>query len=423
MLDLIDMRSHRQRPRSSNIRYLVHGLPIFLLACSGGSEKQTGDNNSGGAGSTGSGGTAVAASGFLRVTGNRLVDDKGTSVRFTGVNWFGLETNNLSPHGLWARDLRSMVKQIADLGFNTIRLPWANQLLRDGAKALSVNTSGADPYTGENPMNQDLADRSPLEIMDKVIEAAGEWGLKIILDNHSREPDGYMNEQLWYTEKTSEKQWIEDWVFLAKRYATNTTVVAADLDNEPHGIATWGRGNPRTDWNTAAEKCGNAILAANPNWLIIVEGTEKVGADSYWWGGNLTGVKSAPIQLSKPDKLVYSTHEYGPEVFQQTWFSDASFPNNLRALWRAKFDFVMKDGVGHVLIGEFGIKSRDSAGGKAGIWFDTLLSRFGDTYSWTFWCWNPNSGDTEGLLLYDWLTPVKWKVDALKPHLAPLIGR
>ncbi len=364
--------------------------------------------------------------GFLHVEGNKLLDWRGQTVRLTGVNWFGLETNNQEPHGIWVRDYRSMVKQIADLGFNVIRLPWANQILRSGAKASdsgSFGKSGPDAYDGTNPINQALAGKSPLEIMDKVIEAAGELGVRIILDNHSREPDGYMNEQVWYTDKTSEKQWIDDWVFLAQRYAGNTTVVAADLDNEPHGIASWGKGDPATDWNTAAEKCGNAILAANPDWVIVVEGTEKVGSDGYWWGGNLTGVKTNPIKLSDPKKLMYSAHEYGPEVHDQPWFSDANFPNNLPALWTAKFDFIMQQNLGHILIGEFGIKDRSAMGGRSGVWFDTVLSKLGKTYSWTFWCWNPNSGDTEGLLGYDWVTPVQWKIDALKPTMAPMIGK
>jgi hypothetical protein len=34
---------------------------------------------------------------------------------------------------------------------------------------------------------------------------------------------------------------------------------------------------------------------------------------------------------------------------------------------------------------------------------------------------NPNSGDTEGILQHDWLTPHEWKINALEPHLAPFI--
>jgi endoglucanase len=412
----------------------IVGKPDAALGGSGGDTGGSGGSVSFDAGSKDAGvGADVSAldgaaksPGFLHVDGSKLVDSHGNTVRLTGVNWFGLETNNQEPHGIWVRDYRSMVKQIADLGFNAIRLPFSNQILRSGAKAsdsTGFGSSGPDAYDGTNPINKALVGKSPLEIMDKVIEAAGEFGVKIILDDHSREADGYMNEQVWYTDKTPEKQWIDDWVSLAKRYAGNTAVVAADLDNEPHGIASWGKGDATTDWNSAAERCGNAILAANPDWVIVVEGVEKVGSDGYWWGGNLSGVKTNPIKLSDPSKLMYSAHEYGPEVHDQPWFSDANFPSSLTSVWTSHFDFIMQQNLGHILIGEFGIKDRTADGGKAGQWFDTVLSKLGKTYSWTFWCWNPNSGDTEGLLAYDWVTPVQWKIDALKPAMAPMIGK
>jgi aryl-phospho-beta-D-glucosidase BglC (GH1 family) len=400
----------------------------------------TGGNDTGGAGGSGAGGVDAAAGApardagsgppdapsppsFLHVQGNRLLDAQGKSVRLTGVNWFGLETSNEAPHGIWVRDYRSMLKQIHDLGFNSLRLPWSNAIMRPGAAAVSVTTVGEDPYDHTNPINGDLVGKTPLQIMDAVIAAAGDVGLRIILDNHSREPDAYDKEELWWSAKTSEQQWIADWVTLATKYKGNSTVVGFDLDNEPHGASTWGTGVIATDWNSAAERCGNAIQAVNPDALIIVEGVSIVGTDVYWWGGNLSAVRTAPIHLSHPEKLVYSTHEYGPEVHDQTWFSDATFPANLAKVWDQHFDFIMTQGIGHLLLGEFGIKDRTADVNKSGQWFDTLLKTVGSTYSWTFWCWNPNSGDTEGILQTDWLTPQQWKMDALKPYLAPMIGK
>ena len=264
--------------------------------------------------------------------------------------------------------------------------------------------------------------------MDEVIRYAGELGLAIILDNHSRDPDGYMNEKLWYSKSTSEEQWIADWVMLANRYADNPTVIALDLNNEPHGKAsdggaTWGTGNLSTDWNSAAQKCGNAILKVNSDVLIIIEGVEQAESVTYWWGGNLRGVKTAPIQLIEPDKLVYSAHEYGPEVFQQPWFENAAFPDNLPGIWNDAFGFITKNNIAPLFIGEFGIKDMKSYNGKSGTWFSTFMKFMTDNfYSWTFWCFNPNSGDTGGILSYDWVTVEQWKIDTLKASCAPLIN-
>ncbi len=363
------------------------------------------------------------AQNYLSVQGNKLIDSQGQEVVLTGVNWFGFETSNLHPHGIWSRDTKSMLQQIKDQGFNVIRLPWCNKILEDGV-TLNIDAYGTDPYTGVSPMNEEESTLStPLELMDVIVQWCQDNNMKMIFDNHSRQPDGYMNELLWYTDQTPESQWIADWVFLANRYKDYDAVIGMDLNNEPHGNygegATWGNSSPATDWNKAAERCGNAILDVNPNVLILVEGIEKYGDDVYWWGGNLKGVADYPVQLSNPAKLMYSPHEYGPTVHNQPWFSAPDFPDNMPGIWQEHFNFIHEQGISPLLIGEFGIRDSD---GTDEIWFDTFMAYMGQkNYSWTFWCWNPNSGDTGGLLDDQWTNIVEWKMAKLRPYLAPEI--
>lgn len=353
--------------------------------------------------------------------GNQLVDAAGNEVRLTGVNWFGFETGTKFPHGLWARDMKSMLIQIKDLGFNSLRVPWSNEMLAPGA-TISVASYGSDPYTGRSPMNEvETTLSTPLELMDLFMEYCRELNLKVFLDNHSRAADAYLEENLWYTPTFSEAQWIADWVFIADRYKGNDAFIGCDINNEPHGSATWGNSNPATDWNKAAERCGNAILAANPDVLIIVEGIEFAGGLNNWWGGNLAAAGDFPVVLTKPEKLVYSMHEYGPEVFEAAWFNAPDFPNNMEALWGPKFDYLYTDNIAPLLAGEFGIKDRTAFGGVTEVWFDTWMAYMGGRYSWTFWSWNPNSGDTGGILEDDWTTVVDWKVNKLTPYMAPEI--
>jgi endoglucanase len=374
--------------------------------------------------------TVSVQASHLFARGGKLCNESNQPVRLTGVNWFGFETSNFGPHGLWTRDYHGVLLQIKGMGFNCIRLPFCDAMLRDGAKVQSINFYGTDPFypRGITELNKELAGLSPLQMMDEILAYAEGLGLVVILDNHSRDHDGYMNEKLWYTASCSEQQWIDDWVMLAGRYKNRPAVIGMDLDNEPHGKpgdggSAWDAGNAATDWNAAAQRCGNAILAVNSNVLIVVEGVEQYGATTYWWGGNLRGVKTTPITLTKPDKLVYSAHEYGPEVFQQNWFNDAGFPANMTEIWDNAFGFIVKNNVAPIFVGEFGINNTASYSGKEGKWFTAFLKYLTDNFcSWTFWCFNPNSGDTGGLLSYDWLTPEQWKVDALKPLCAPLIN-
>ncbi len=66
-------------------------------------------------------------SGTLGVS--RAADAPPSLARMTGVNWFGFETSLYVPHGLWSRDYRSMLQQMRDLGFNTIRVPFSDAML------------------------------------------------------------------------------------------------------------------------------------------------------------------------------------------------------------------------------------------------------------------------------------------------------
>lgn len=48
---------------------------------------------------------------------------------------------------------------------------------------------------------------------------------------------------------------------------------------------------------------------------------------------NLIGVAGNPVVLNVPDQLVYSAHDYGPSLFQQSWFNGAATPDSLNAVW------------------------------------------------------------------------------------------
>jgi endoglucanase len=356
--------------------------------------------------------------------------------RLTGVNWFGFETGNYVAHGLWSRDYRSVLQQIKDLGFNCIRIPWSNEMIGKVPSSIQINEHGVDAYTKETGLNLDLSGLDSLEVLDKIIDYAGTIGLYIILDNHSRAADGYMNETLWYTSSYSESKWISDWRMMVERYKDKSNVIGADLNNEPHGNlgtgmkppATWGynaAGYGDTDWKAAAERCGKELLKINPNLLIIVEGVElaKDGAN-YWWGGNLKDVAQSPITGIPAGNLVYSPHEYGSGVHMQSWFSEANFPKNMAAIWDKYFYFIKKQNIAPLLFGEFGIKE-EAAANPASIdykWFTTLLSYVGKDCSWTFWCINPNSGDTGGILKDDWVSVNTAKYNLLKPYLAGTVS-
>ncbi|MEV4532346.1 cellulase family glycosylhydrolase [Asanoa sp. NPDC049518] len=381
-------------------------------------------------------GPALAAgtgTGYLRTSGNKIVDSTGATVRLTGINWFGMETDNKTFHGLWSSNpWRGQVDTMANLGYNTLRIPYSNDALKAGATATGINDF----------VNPDLVGNSPLQILDKVIAYAGTKGMRVILDRHR--PTSAQQTALWYTAAVPESTWISDWRMLAQRYANNPTVIGADLHNEPHAEGTnpaatgacWGCGDTNRDWRLAAERAGNAILGVQPNWLIFVEGVSCPSGglsnvwdgdtsndeDCGWWGGNLSKAGQFPVRLSVANRLVYSPHDYAISVYHQSWFDAADYPANLPGIWDKYWGYLFKQNTAPIMLGEFGTTLADP---KDRVWLTNLMSYMGsgvNGMSFTYWSWNPNSGDTGGIANDDWTTINQAKQSIISPYLIPPTG-
>ncbi|MBV8695413.1 MAG: cellulase family glycosylhydrolase, partial [Ktedonobacteraceae bacterium] len=355
--------------------------------------------------------------GYWHTSGSQILDANNQPVRIAGVSWFGFETPQFVVHGLQVRNYKEMLDQIKSLGYNTIRLPYSNQLFDTDSAPNGINFS----------LNSDLVGLNGLQIMDKVIDYASQIGLHIILDQHR--PDANAQSPLWYTANYPASRWIADWQMLATHYKNNPMVIGADLHNEPHNPACWGCGNTAIDWRLAAEQAGNAILDINPNWLIFVEGVECYGpagstqtSDCSGWGSNLKGVSSAPVQLKVPNRLVYSVHDYPQSVAYHPWFSAPDYPQNLPSIWDSYWGYIQKQGIAPVWVGEFGTKLQTTADQQ---WLSSLVSYLGtgaSGFNWTYWSWTPDSGDTGGILKDDWKTVDEAKQHYLNPILFPLGG-
>jgi aryl-phospho-beta-D-glucosidase BglC (GH1 family) len=296
------------------------------------------------------------------------------------------------------------------LGFNLFRVPFSNQMLLPSSVASGIDFS----------LNPDLYGLSPLQILDKFVAYCGSVGLRVILDRHSCLANNYLVETYWYLPGDpyyTEQQITADLVMLANRYSSTSTVIGIDLWNEPKTYSAWWK------WSAAATTIGNAILAANPNLLIIVEGSGQ----NTWWGGNLQGVATLPVVLTAPNKLLYSIHEYGQCVFNQQWFSDPGFPYILKALWDSNWGYLLynNNDPHPILVGEFGCPMTNPIDQT---WLRTFFNYMNGDFglnginqltgnqkgmSWIYWCVSPG-GDTGGILNSDWVTVDQNKMSYLQ---------
>jgi hypothetical protein len=399
---------------------------------------------------------------WLHAKGSRLYDMNGNEVWLTGANWFGMNCTENFPHGLWSADVDNLLSSVADHGINIIRFPISSELLISWEKGYPYKCEGLNPKNTDgfkfNPdfCHSDGSEMNSMEVFDVIMQKCKKYGIKALVDVHS--PSSHNsghNYELWYYEKSSKtcddmatikeekyapnagdpvttEDWISSLTWLAKKYSNDDTIIAYDLQNEPHGkrgydgtscpkdIAKWDDSKDENNWKYAAETCANSILAVNPNALILIEGIEQypktdkgytfdtpdiwdAPADKSpwygaWWGGNLRGVKDHPVKpASGTSQIVYSPHDYGPSVYAQTWFHDGFDTDSLLdEYWYDTWAYINDKDIAPLLIGEWG---GHMDGGKNQKWMTLLRDYMIDHHiNHTFWCLNPNSGDTGGLL-------------------------
>ena len=415
---------------------------------------------------------------WLHCEGSRIFDKDGNEVWLTGANWFGMNCTENFPHGLWSADVDALLSSVADRGINIIRFPISSELLISWMNGSPYLTTGLNPKNTDsykfNPdfCREDGSEMNSMEIFDVIMQKCKKYGIKALVDVHSpASHNSGHSYPLWYYEASAEsadtmgvinekagntgapitwQDWIDSLTWLAKKYANDDTIIAYDLENEPHGkrgydaacpegIARWDDSELKNNWKYSAEQCANSILKVNPNALILVEGIEqypitekgytfdtpdvwepKPGEEKWygaWWGGNLRGVKDHPVKpASGTSQIVYSPHDYGPVVFYQEWFKkNFTEETLLDDYWRDSWAYINTEEIAPLLMGEWGGSLPSNAGdlesyvtGDASSW-DLLQKNvrwlilirnymINHHINHTFWCLNPNSGDTGGLL-------------------------
>ncbi|MFI9585547.1 cellulase family glycosylhydrolase [Streptomyces sp. NPDC052236] len=370
---------------------------------------------------------------WLHTSGNKIVDAAGNEVWLTGANWFGFNASERVFHGLWSANITALTRSMAQRGINIVRVPISTQLLLEWRAGQAAVPSAVNAYA-----NPELAGKTTLEVFDHFLALCKRFGIKVMLDVHSAEADnsGHV-EPVWWKGAITPEQFHVAWEWAAARYRTDDTLVAMDIKNEPHGTASssprakWDGSTDQDNFKHACQTAGRRILAINPNLLILCEGIEvypKPGVSwtsttptdyySTWWGGNLRGVRDHPVDLGAGhnDQLVYSPHDYGPLVFNQPWFSgDWNRTTLERDVWDPNWLYLHKENKAPLLIGEWG---GFMDGGPNEKWMKALRDLIVEhRIHQTFWCLNPNSGDTGGLLGHDWATWDEAKYALLKPAL------
>ena len=196
-------------------------------------------------------------------------------------------------------------------------------------------------------------------------------------------------------------------VGVTQRYLDQPLVVGNDLRNEIRYDSTldltptWGDSNPETDWRMAATAAGNKILQVNPNQLIIVEGLD--------YALDFEPIKSFPMMLSLPNRLVYSSHWYGWDLDYNMTYDE------FKQFFDETYSFMMLNDEYPLWLGEFGANTSDA------YW--TYLIRYmaeNPNLHWAYWSYNgykydPEEDETYGITNADMVTVRDdWKLSDLQ---------
>ncbi|KAJ6460048.1 cellulase [Mycena vitilis] len=374
--------------------------------------------------------------GPLSTRGRYVVDANGNRFRLQGGNWHGAsgtwtgsgdinndtnhhagENAHTMPLGLQYVPIDQIIDSFVELGVNTIRLQFSNQMLHD-------TTPVQDAWVAANPQFKGM---TPLQVYDAVIKALTDRGIAVIVNNHT-------NTSIWCcgidgNERWNESQdfntWVSDWLLVVNRYSSNKRVVGADLYNEVRrDILTdpdWGNGD-NADWQNASQLVADQIQQVNPDILIIVEGINWIGLPVDGLPHSrptLTPVSNLSHTLLVSHKLVYSAHFYsytGPNHSGATGIGETTDPR-YRDLSRADLFAVMNSSASYVALNaemhytapvwmsEFGVAGRGDTLAADLSWFQNYIDWLVQTDAdFAFWplVGYLNNGTGNGWALMNW---------------------
>ena len=333
--------------------------------------------------------TEAKASDWKAIDGG--VTYKNTTFALKGISAYGFETCDYVVHGLWAHPLTWYLDFIQANDFNLIRLPFSEQWVVHSWETQKPNAISADPS---------LQGKTSLEIMDILFEECRKRGIFILLDMHRLKCEAQSHE-LWYSldgAGYTTETFVQSWQKMLNRYENHPAFHALDLLNEPRSRAAWGN-DVATSWNLFVEF---AFKTLKTDSVFYVEGIN--------WGRSFEGMANDPIANVDSERIVYSSHMYGPSVVGNVNLD----PTVLHDDWQKNFGYLVASQK-TVVIGEWGGRYV----GADKVWQDLFVEyllkvRVPGIY-WAL-C---GSADTGGILDDDWTTP-KWDklevVKRLEPH-------
>ena len=343
---------------------------------------------------------------FLRTHKTDIVDITGKKVTLKGVNlggWLLMEAYFMHspnrPEKVFKKEFASKlgapalkefekmfrdsfiaeadVKDVSRKGFNCIRVPFHYKVVE------------SSPYQHRS---------RGLKYLDNVIKWAEKYKLWVILDlhaapgcqNHDWHGDSDGKAELW-NKRSFQQRTIKLWQFLASRYKDEACVAGYDVVNE--SVISNSK-----KLNALYRDLINAIRKVDKNHIIFLE-------------GNLWSTDIECLDEFVDDNYALSIHFYEPIDFTFNFVPQLKFPRDFqKGAWTKKhirthlkrYSQVAKQRAVPILVGEFGVNSRNGFYGED-TWLEFVLSCFkACNFHWTYWTYKAikNSFFPDGIYSY-----------------------
>lgn len=299
-------------------------------------------------------------------------------VRLKGINYFGFEGDCQAPQGLWIHDLDFYLDFLKENNFNAIRLPFSYEM--------ASNLDNLPKWECITQIQDQHCKSSLGNMLDCFFTKAIQRGIFVLLDFHTI--DGIITDTPYGNIQPHD--FLFAWDQILDRVGHYPNLLGIDIKNEPHGITTW------KDWGQVVNTFITHITQRFPSFhgLFFVEGLEM----NSCWGGSFQHMMNHLKPHLTQHKIVFSPHVYGVSVtgnqdrygsFHQfdTWFG---FLNNI-------YDEA-------IIVGEAGGSYNTPEDIEWHARYAAYLRHIHQTSNFYF-CLNPDSKDTGGLLEDDWTTP------------------
>ncbi len=259
-------------------------------------------------------------SGFIRASGTKLVDKNGKSYVIKAINFGNLAMDypsNANTYTLGRHHTEESYKEIAEMGFNSVRFLLNYNLFEDDTNPYVYKESGFD-------------------WLDKNIEWAKKYGIRLVLDMHAPQ-GGYQSwdrvkyrfdgldegDALWINQEY-QKRLVAMWGEIAKRYANEPAILGYCFVNEPviaaneinyNNINSQGYKDALKLYKKLLEDATAAVRKTDKNHIIFVQRVCAFKDTDMSWANWVTANDTYNFILLNDSNVAYEFHFYGPYNF------------------------------------------------------------------------------------------------------------